>query len=176
MYIGDLAQQTQLGTIRSWKEIGEDIPETRHVHLHKVYRNTKEILRYIAHRGYSIDISPQLPEGKPVITKQIAYQHLNTYIQDHITAHGSQHIGLLFEEKHLAEHVAHLSSTQIHILSMTESQGLEFDIVYIFASPATKKNQKRSPKFEEALQHIKKDMWYVAMTRAMKELIIVELT
>ena len=56
VYVGDMAQQTQMHTIKKWKEIDEEIKKERQVVLQKVYRNTKNILEYIKNLGYKIEV------------------------------------------------------------------------------------------------------------------------
>ncbi len=67
IYVGDMAQQVQLGTIKDWNNIGEKIADERKVILQKVYRNTKNIVQYIKNLGYPIKISEGLKEGGEVI-------------------------------------------------------------------------------------------------------------
>jgi len=72
IYVGDMAQQTQLGTIKSWQEINEFIEPTRRVVLQKVYRNTEYILKYIKSLGYDIQVTDGVKKGVPVMEKVLA--------------------------------------------------------------------------------------------------------
>lgn len=69
LYVGDLAQQTKLCTIRNWSEIDEDFEESRIARLNKVYRNTKEILEYIKSCNYEITIPEGLKSADNVVEK-----------------------------------------------------------------------------------------------------------
>lgn len=74
IYVGDMAQQVLPGTIRSWDSIGYKTVEEREVRLHKVYRNTREILEYVRGLGYHIEIPEGIKSGKPVSEKIITYE------------------------------------------------------------------------------------------------------
>ncbi len=178
MYVGDMAQQTQLGTIRDWQQAQEYIPEERTVMLHKVYRNTKEILRYIESVGYTVSIPEQMREGTPV------QEHIHVDVDAQIAA--VQHIinttdgrlGILA----LTEDVASVYKTQlayskeVYVMSIHEAQGVEFESVCIVgvskALLAIEQNGYSESQREEK-QRTVKDMLYVALTRAMNELSIV---
>jgi DNA helicase IV len=169
LYIGDMAQQIQLGTIRSWNEIGEDISEEKHVMLKKVYRNTKNILKYIQSLGYDISIPEQIKSGSDV-EEHITQDHHQelAYIKKLIEKYPEQSIGVLTQDQDYLKHFASEfeGNKNIHLLSMRESQGVEFDIVCIVGIDSSFTN----PEHTEELSRIKKDLLYVALTRAISEL------
>jgi len=46
VYVRDTAQQVQFGIIKNWEDIDEKINKERVAILHKVCRNTRNILQY----------------------------------------------------------------------------------------------------------------------------------
>ncbi|MES2436763.1 MAG: UvrD-helicase domain-containing protein [Patescibacteria group bacterium] len=169
VYVGDMAQQIQLGTIRSWEQIGEAIPDEKQVLLKKVYRNTKNILNYIQKLGYDISIPEQIKSGPDVseLVMQSNAEEID-YIKSLIEKYPEQSIGILAQNpEYLSPFISEFkSNSNVHILTMRESQGVEFDIVCIVGidDSITTHNQN------EELTRIKKDLLYVALTRAITEL------
>lgn len=178
VYVGDMAQQIHLGTIRTWKDINEDIIGERNIVLNKVYRNTKNILEYIQQLGYTVSIPEGIKEGPDVaeINAQNTAEEI-AYINDVLKNGKEGSLGILAPTHDYLEafRKAFSDNDQIHILSMSEAQGVEFDIVCIVG--ITKENisvshissMEESDHYEERMR-IKKDLLYVALTRAISEL------
>jgi DNA helicase IV len=177
LYVGDMAQQVYLGTIKDWSAIGEQIAPERNVRLDKVYRNTKSILTYIQSLGYSITLPPGIKDG-PVVTEKITQKvdeeiaHIEEVIKKY--EHGS--IGVISKSSQYLQPFKEKFGDQkhIHIMTMNESQGVEFDLVCIVG---INENTFVSPFHGDALPHhlaerktIQKDLLYVALTRAITEL------
>lgn len=173
MYIGDMAQQTQFGTISDWSEARESIKEDRKVLLQKVYRNTKHILEYIQSIGYDIQIDESLRTGEPVIehiidSKQKEIEYVRSLAQKET---GS--IGVLAKEKSYLDDFPTDLGEHIHLMSMNEAQGVEFDVVCIVGvneNMFTVKLDEEFTKYAEQKKRIHKDLLYVALTRAMNSL------
>ncbi len=177
VYIGDIAQQVKLGTIRDWEETGEKVAPDRNIRLDKVYRNTKNILSYIGSLGYKVVIPEGVKEGPDVVEKVMnrkeeEIEHILKYIQKY--EKGS--IGILSkDESYLLPFEKEFSGMKnIHVLTMLESQGVEFDIVFIVGinkkSFEVKHDTDVLPKHIEERKRIEKDLLYVALTRAITEL------
>ncbi len=175
MYIGDMAQQTQFGTIQSWDDVEETIDEERQVQLEKVYRNTKQILSYIASLGYNTTIDEKLKEGPNVqeFVSEVTEEQV-AYISKQLKQEKDT-VGILGVHTDLLSPFATLANEHVHVMTMHEAQGVEFDTVFIvgvshdmFATKgeayATYGNEK---------QKVNKDLLYVALTRAMTSLYIV---
>ncbi|MFH1187695.1 MAG: AAA family ATPase, partial [bacterium] len=174
LYVGDMAQQIYLGTIRGWDEINEKISQERLVTLEKVYRNTKNILEYIQQLGYKIQIPKEIKEGAQVVEKIFAGQIEEiTYIKQLIKKSEQKIIGVLSKDEEYLEifKKEFHKFTNIHIFSMRESQGVEFDIVCIVG---INKNMFAididNQYLREEKKRINSDLLYVALTRAMSEL------
>lgn len=178
MYIGDMAQQTQFGTITNWEEAGETIKDTRKVILQKVYRNTKSILQYIASLGYEVQISDTLREGEPVVEKILNYKHDEIeYVRSIIEQHSGS-VGILAKDSAYLEDFFELKKMRksVYIMSMSEAQGVEFDIVCIVGIHKgifTVQYEGIFDKYLEEKRRVHKDLLYVALTRAMSSLHIV---
>ncbi len=177
VYVGDMAQQVQIGTIKNWAEMGETITDERKVMLQKVYRNTKCILKYIQHVGYSVGIPDGLRDGIPVEEKicLTAEQEVEA-IKNLVERKDRGSIGIL------AKDVAYLEIFQqkfghekdVYVLSMAEAQGVEFDLVCIVGidTDTFHVSYPDNRELQAEKQKIYKDLLYVALTRAMNELYI----
>ena len=177
IYVGDIAQQVKLGTLRDFKEIGETIPLDRKIKLNKVYRNTKNILAFIKNLGYGIIVPEEVKEGPAVIEKILnSKEEEIIHIKEHISRYKEGSIGILAkDESSLCEFKKEFGGEKnIHVLTMIESQGVEFDFVIIVGINKTsfqiKNNIDISPEHLEERKRIQKDLLYVALTRAITEL------
>ena len=177
IYVGDMAQQVKLGTIKGWAEAGEVVPADRDIRLHKVYRNTKNILSFIRGLGYQIELPEGLKDGPAVVEKttessEEEIEHIKTILPGY--KNGS--VGILAkDEKYLETFKKEfIGMKNIHVLSMLESQGVEFDLVCLVG--VNKKDFDLSQDLDMDMAHraerakIQKDLLYVAMTRAITEL------
>lgn len=176
VYVGDMAQQVKLGTIRRWEDIEEDMEEERKVTLQKVYRNTKNILQYIRSLEYDIEIPDQLEEGKTVEEHVLKSKGEEIeQIKKIIAANNFLSIGILAKEvDYLIEFKnAFRHNDKVHIMTMNEAQGVEFDVVIIVGISkdifVNHENEKYRYLAEEK-RRINKDLLYVALTRAISEL------
>jgi DNA helicase IV len=169
-YIGDLSQQTSLATLRDWDSIGERFGEGRAITLEKVYRSTRQILRYVQGEGYTVELTPELREGKAVTVLPKPFREdecsriLASLPQDTL-------VGILGITPEDIEPYYSFASSKVRVLTVNHAQGVEFDAV-IFLYPSLDLNS-----YPEALllekQKVLKDQIYVALTRAMHELYVV---
>ena len=174
VYVGDLAQQTRLGTIKDWQNIGEEFDQERMVVLQKVYRNTKQILNFIGDLGYKVSIPAEIKSGLQVnevilVSKEEEIQ----YIKKHLTTSTNTTIGILCkEEKYLTEFKIEFSDFKnVFCLDFREAQGVEFDQVFIIGVNKNSFTLSDIPgEILEESKKIYKDLLYVALTRAMSEL------
>ncbi len=180
IYVGDINQQIRLGTIRSFEEIGERITEERNVVLHKVYRNTKQILRYIAELGYAVEVPMGIKEGPSVAEKILATEgEILQYVQKLILNNPEKSIGVLCKDTEVIARLKEslLPEKRVHVCTITESQGVEFDVVCLIGSwheIFTLDNvETLSPEFVIEKKRMLKDLLYVALTRAAEELHVV---
>jgi DNA helicase IV len=176
MYVGDLAQQTKLGTIQKWEDIGEKLEEERCVVLQKVYRNTKNILQYIRDVGYEIDISENIKEGDSVIEKitKTKQEELEYIISLH-KKFSNKSIGVITKDKEYLNDFESLElGDNVYLMSIHEAQGVEFDIVCIVGISKDTFFQKYTEleylDLTNEKKQIDKDLLYVALTRPIESL------
>jgi len=174
VYVGDLAQQTQLGAIKNWDNIGEKIAPDRLVTLQKVYRNTKQILTYIRSLGYLVQIPNEIKEGAPVqeyILKTIADEILQ--IKKIVAKIDNGTIGILTQnKKYLRAFTEEFKNNpQVHALTLPEAQGVEFEIVCLVGVNENWLDIADLPnELKKENQKIQRDLLYVALTRAINEM------
>lgn len=177
VYVGDMAQQVKLGTIRNWQDIGEIILSERNIKLNKVYRNTKNILSFVKSLGYEIELPDELKEGPAVMEKIVktAEEEIE-HIKGLISKYENGSIGILAkDESYLMNFKKEFSNNKnIHILTILEAQGVEFDLVCLVgirnkSFDITHYNDI-SPLHIEERKRIQRDLLYVALTRAITEL------
>lgn len=177
LYVGDMAQQVYLGTIKDWDSINEIIIPDRNVRLDKVYRNTRNILTYIQNLGYNISLPKGLKDG-PAVTEKItqSFEEEIEHIKQFIPKYKNGSIGILAKSgKHLEPFKEEFKDHKnIHVLTMNESQGVEFDLVCIVGIEketfVTKHHLDALPTHLEERRLMQKDLLYVALTRAISEL------
>lgn len=177
VYVGDMAQQVKLGTIRDWNNIKEIISEDRNITLNKVYRNTENILSFIKNLGYAIELPTGLKQGPDVVEKVTeSTEEEIEHIKKLIPKYKNGSIGILSkEESSLEKFRKEFKNIQnIHILSMLEAQGVEFDLVCIVGinkeSFKIAQNIDISPLHIIERKRMQKDLLYVGLTRAISEL------
>lgn len=177
VYVGDMAQQVKLGTIKNWMEVEEDISVERNIQLSKVYRNTKNILSFIKSLGYQIEVPEKLKEGPEVIEMEVNTPEAEIeYIKNIVSKYKDGSIGILGKDAYYLNVFKNefKRESNIHILTMLESQGVEFDLVIIVgintqSFEVTVHDDMIGAHIEERKQ-IQKDLLYVALTRAITEL------
>lgn len=179
LYVGDMAQQVQLGTIRNWNDIDENINEERKVVLQKVYRNTKNILRYIESLGYPIEIPDGIKEGSEVGEYICDNQHDEIIkIQSFIRDKDFASIGILAKDQQYLSMFKKVFSDndKIYVMTMNEAQGVEFDAVFLVGINSktfdVSFDQDATKELVEEKKRINKDLLYVALTRAISELFV----
>lgn len=179
IYVGDLAQQVELATIKDFAVIDEEIKAERRVVLQKVYRNTSEILKYIQKQGYNIDVPAGLKTGQPVQEwSNLSLSELPSKITDFLINRDDNSVGLLFSNSADLVKVSKFFSqhSQVHLMTWQQAQGVEFDLVFLIdSSPKELDLIDLSLEQFEELAKIKKDLYYVALTRAIQEMIVIKI-
>lgn len=175
LYVGDLGQRVLFGTLEKWTDVGEDFTNDRKVVLDKVYRSTKQIMTYIKSVGFDVALPDELREGGEVVEKLFTYAESRVaFVCDQINSleSGTQIGVLAFSEndldsyRHLAE-----SNPNLHILTVHQSQGVEFDHVFLVGVDRGLFDDSSNQVSERS--KIQRDLLYVALTRAMDGLTIV---
>lgn len=178
IYVGDIAQQIVHGAIRTWDQIGLKMESEREAKLHKVYRNTKQILSYIQSLHYKVEIPDEIKNGKEVkeyITSD--YEVTARQIKNSLT-NTEGIIGVIGKNFSDIEYFRNkfVDEKRVHVTTMSMSQGVEFDIVYIVGIDDDFFNIKNADGFDEHFieekRKINKDLLYIALTRAISELYV----
>jgi DNA helicase IV len=180
VYVGDMAQQVRLGTIKSWSDVEEDIKEERNVKLYKVYRNTKQIMGYINKLGFNVEIPEGLKEGPevkeiPASSREDVVTEIKNLIKGKQTG---QTLGIIGKEKDDVEYLKETFKEEgVHICTMIESQGVEFDTVCLILSKISSEEERDSfpQTFIDEVKKVQKDLLYVALTRAIQEMVVINI-
>ena len=177
LYVGDLRQCIQLGTIKNWRQLPVSIPERRLITIHKVYRNTKEILRYLKEIGYQVEIPDQLKAGEAVEEMVMNEDEEISFIKDKIEKLGNFSCGIIARDKnYLGKYLQEFSAKEnVRVMTMAEAQGVEFDTVFIVGI-----DRKQFFQFDGAAGELVKekkkiisDLLYISLTRAMTKMYII---
>ncbi len=172
LYVGDLEQQVLLGTVRDWTHVGETFGEGQKVKLEKVYRNTKKILEYLQEIGFNVSAPEGLREGTPVVDVACSFEEEIDRLKAIVDSIDSnRHIGILSPSSEYLQSLRSEFETKsnVHILTIHEAQGVEFECVCVVGVDETFFN---APNLTEERLRIKKDLIYVGLTRAMDELYV----
>lgn len=179
LYVGDVVQKTQLFALEDWQSIGQTFAADRFVKLEKVYRLTEQILQYMQHVGFSVTIPEGLRQGPVVEERQLSdHAAVINQLRTLVTAKSDDFIGIISFNDDLLRTVKEVFSDQPRIRCMTslESQGVEFDVVCVIGiSDELIPDQDKYTDITEVYnqrKRINKDLLYVALTRAMRELYV----
>ena len=183
VYIGDLAQQTRFGALRDWSQIGQTIAPERVIRLQKVYRNSRQILEYIRAQGYEVEIPAGVRDG-PAVIEHTARDVVDTlqYIVGLTRVPGTS-LGIIAPSPEaIGTYRDYFASDEsVKCLTMAEAQGVEFEVVCLVGvhelpetdTPTDEFSKEVSSEFASEQQHIRRDLLYVALTRAMNELHVI---
>ena len=175
LYVGDLGQRVLFGTLEKWADVGEDFTNDRKVVLDKVYRSSKQIMAYIKSVGFDVALPDELRDGGEVIERCFDdAESQRDFVGDRIAdlESGAQTGILAFSESDLAPYRGlSESNPNIHVLTVHQSQGVEFDHVFLVGIHRQLFDASGGEASERA--KIQKDLLYVALTRAMDGLTIV---
>lgn len=177
LYVGDLRQCIQLGTIKDWRQLPVGISDRRLITVQKVYRNTKEILKYLRKMGYSVDIPDQLKDGDPVEELAMDEAGESAFIEKMLKQLEDFSVGIIAKNrKYLQKYGEKFSGHKnVRVLTMPEAQGVEFDTVFIVG---IKKNDfavdcGNDDELAREKKKIISDLLYISLTRAMTKMYII---
>lgn len=178
IYIGDLAQQTYMFTLKSWGEVNENFPDDRKVLLPKGYRNAKQILQYIHSLGYDIDTETENDAQGQVVEKVFSdiSSEVSFVLQEVAKIDSNQTVGIIANEAGFLDHFAELANREnVKILTIHEAQGVEFDTVFLVGineQTVTPNTSESSLVITSERVKVNKDLVYVALTRAVNNLVV----
>lgn len=173
-YVGDLAQQTSLFTLKSWNDAGETISGERTISLEKVYRSTRQIMEYIRSIGFEVPVPGGLREGEIVQEYRFASKdEARDEIQKIIQKHRDVLVGIVGLTPESVEPYRELCTEQVRVLTVHEAQGVEFDACIVLA-PEMLSHGHLPDALRAEKERTMKDQYYVALTRAVNRLYVVE--
>lgn len=181
LYVGDLAQQTKIGTIRAWTEVGARFLDSQRVQLQTVYRNSRQILEYIQRQGYTVSIPARANTSEEVMesthrtraeARQVAAEWVTRTPED------GRLVGVLApDEETLKELRAYpMQHPNVRLLTFQQAQGVEFsDVVVVLPASwlAIPIRQDAPLAWLAEQRRIRADLLYVAYTRAMSRLRVI---
>ncbi len=172
VYVGDLAQQTSLFTLREWSQVGEQFADGRAVHLYKVYRSTRQILTYIKSLDFAIDVPEGVRAGDEVQEHYVSKQEIQQKVRSIVEEKKDVLVGIIGLNSEDIHPYRALESEHCKVMTAVEAQGLEFDVVVLVHNA-----DALFPEYDDVLREEKRrvvrDQVYVALTRAMNELYVV---
>lgn len=177
IYVGDMDQQIRIGTIKRWEQIQDKIEDERNILLSKVYRNTKQILKYIEHIGYEVSIPEGLLDGPEV--SEFVFPSIDDqvdYVRKIIEGNKGKTIGVIGKNSMSLAPFVTISNLHenVHLLPIEKAQGVEFDVVLIIdINENTFKVENIEGESDEEYDErrkIQKDLLYIALTRSMRDL------
>ncbi len=177
LYVGDLAQQTRLCTIRDWEQVGELFEQDRQAVLQKNYRSTRQILEYINTAGFTVTVPAGVKEGPRVQeVKVIEKEDEIALVKQVVIANPAVVVGVLAKtEEYLTDyHAAFKEYAHVHVLTINEAQGVEFDVLCVVGVNKSLFSASHISQVELATERdrVNHDLLYVALTRAMNELYV----
>lgn len=176
IYVGDIKQQTLLWTVKNWDEVNERFETGRKIELHKVYRNTKQILEYINKIGYQIDIPSSLKNGDAVEEKIFTGKKDELiYVEKLLSAGTDATVGILAKTSEYLDDYKKMFGNRknIIIITINEAQGVEFDnVMLVGLNKDLFKNSGKDKTILLERQKVNRDLLYVGLTRAMKKLYV----
>lgn len=172
VYVGDLKQQTRLGTVREFGEIKGKIEPERRVVLQKIYRNTKNILKYIAGLGYDVTIPEGLKSGSEVREEILDIDGQIERVKEILDNMKGGTLGILGKDKDVLRDFEQVfvGHENVRVMTMAQAQGVEFETVCLVGV-----NDNLFQIDDDNADEIKKiyrDLLYVALTRAMNDLYV----
>lgn len=176
IYVGDLVQRTMLWTLKDWKDVNEKFQEERKVVLQKVYRNTKQILKYIQNNGFKVEIPENIKNGEDVIEKTFRNKLEEIkFVKEILKENAKNTIGILAKtEEYLEEYKKQFSMNEkLFIMIINEAQGVEFDtVILVGMNDKLFKNHDQNVELIKERRKVNRDLIYVALTRAMNYLYV----
>lgn len=175
MFVGDTRQKTRIGSIAQVDDVGIAIADDRRVVLEKVYRNTRQIVEYCVRRGYDVHVLAGLAEG-PEVSEVVANDTqdvVRVCKEMYERIESGQTLGVItFSPERREEFMALTEMGGVHVVTVHEAQGLEFDSVVVIEEVAERVFDGDGG---TELQRVVRDLAYVAFTRAMRELVVVKM-
>ncbi len=175
LFVGDINQKTRFGSISRFSESSITITDNRNIILNKVYRNSGAVLEMLASLGYVVN-----SDNKNAMTgssKWIADSLASIEsIKEYLKSHQDEQVGVICYDADRLESIKSLlieHTDRIHIGSVKEFQGLEFDTVFILdVNKDLFAPSGLDQEFDRERSQVLREQLYVALTRARSDVVI----
>jgi DNA helicase IV len=179
-YIGDIKQKTKAFSIENWEQLQSGYPIDSTINLSKVYRNTKQVLSWLAARGYEVNPDTSTKNGPEVTEQAFATQvEQHTAIDQLISRlkDTNKQVGILAKYRDSLRAITSELSDNIHLMTIEAAQGLEFDTVIVIDAQDLHVGEefyRDNVGYTSAAEYsaVDKQLLYVAATRAENELMV----
>lgn len=176
-YVGDVNQKTRTYSLSGWEELKKKYGITQEVSLTKVYRNTKQVLEFLKSKNY--DVAPELVDKEGGVVEEIKVndsheQHevLSKKLNELIDSNFKGQIGILtkyYEDLEFSKEENWPDN--FHFLTIEDSQGMEFDKVFILNTDNfTKAISKTKDQLNEE-ESVDRHLFFVGVTRTQGDLV-----
>ena len=170
LFVGDINQQTRFGSISDFSQSAITIPDNRNIVLNKVYRNSAAVLKLLESLGYRVDIDNKNTATGSGEWFTFAASEAELHIKDYLEKHQDEQVGIVCYDADRVNSIKEtfsLHAEHVHIGTVKEFQGLEFDTVFILdVNKNLFTTTGLNSDFDQERSKILREQLYVALTRA----------
>jgi DNA helicase IV len=176
LFVGDINQQTRLGSISDFSQSSITIPQNRNIILNKVYRNSSAVLEILQLLGYKINIENKNNLTGSANWKTDSFSEFQSHLEDYLKNNQDEQVGVVCYDADKTETIKKqlaVYSGKVHVGTVKEFQGLEFDTVFIIdVNKDLFKPSDLHAEFDNERSQILREQLYVALTRARNNVVI----
>jgi len=175
LFVGDINQKTRFGSISNFSESSISISENRNIVLNKVYRNSAAVLEMLTSLGYIVN-----SDNKNAMAGSSQWINNSATviddIKEYLKIHKDEQVGVICYDADRSEIIKDLlvhQADRVHIGSVKEFQGLEFDTVFILdVNKDLFIPSDLDAGFDKERSQILREQLYVAITRARSNVVV----
>lgn len=173
LFVGDIHQQTKFGSISDFSQSDLAVSEERSIVLSKVYRNSPSVIEILHSLGYNVLSGTQ---NTIIGRSSWVTENHSLLIREHLQKTVDEQVGVVCYDESLVDEmrtVLEEFSGRVHIGTVTEFQGLEFDTVFVLGVNRDLFTPTGlSSEFDRERASILRERLYVAITRARENVIV----
>lgn len=176
LLVGDIRQQTRFGSISDFSQSEFRVPAERNIVLTKAYRNGRSVLSMLESLGYQVAVDNRNDSAGTGEWSTVSDSEAEAVAIAYAESEKDAQIGIVcFDEDRLLslkESFARISD-RVHVGTVMEFQGLEFDSVFVFGVNLniflpTGLGQE----FDRERSVVLRERLYVAITRARQNITV----
>ncbi len=175
LFVGDIHQKTRFGSISNFSESAIALSQNRNIVLNKVYRNSSAVLEMLQMLGYKINIDNKNASIGSADWRNDS-QGFENDIQTYLNNNQDEQVGIVCYDADKVERVKEKFSVhkeKVHIGTVKEFQGLEFDTVFILdVNKGLFAPSGLDTDFDTERAQILREQLYVALTRARSNVVV----